>query len=222
MTKISPATQSDAQAFCEACQWAYECWITHANLFECLPERLREERNVTLADFLETPYGRCLDRLNTISQEYVILQIAKLHDPAVQGRSENLSVDFFVKQAFWSEDERPTIRELASELDRFGAKIADGRNKILAHNDRLVFEKNLPLEGFSKGDDEKYFHTLGQFCSMIWNKFPNSNWPHGNRTFNFPKSGICGDSLCPSNEARELRKLILDALPRSAIDVDGV
>ena len=222
MAEISPATQSDAQAFCGACQWVYECWTTHANLFECLPKHLKDERSVTLADFLETPYGRCLDRLNTISQEYSILQIAKLHDPAVQGIYENLSIDFFVKQTFWSEDETPIIREISLALGGFSDQISDARKKILAHNDRSAFAENLPLGDFPEGDDQKYFHTLGQLCSMIWNKFPNRNWPYGNRIFDFTKSGIRGDSLCPSNEARELGKLILEAIPGSIADVGRV
>ena len=220
MTQVSPATQSDAQAFCDLCQWVYECWITHSNLFEYLPERLQEDRNVPLGDFLKTAYGQCLNRLNEISQEYIILQIANLHDPALQGRSENLSVDFFVNQEFWSEEEMSTIRDFALELDGLYKNIEDVRNKILAHNDRFVFRKRLPLGGFLEGDDEKYFRTLGQLCSMIWNKFSNRNWPYGTPTFDFIESGIFGDLSCPSNEARELRKLIVEALPRIANDVD--
>ena len=219
MAEISPATQSDAQAFCGVCQWVYECWTTHANLFECLPKHLRDQRSVTWADFSETPYGRCLDRLNTISQAHSILQMAKLHDPAVQGRNENLSIDFFVKQTFWSEDETPKIQEIALDLHGFSGPISDARNKFLTHNDRSAFAENLRLGAFPEGDDEKYFHTLGQLCSMIWNKFPNRNRPYGNRIFDFTKSGIRGDSLCPSNEARELRKLILEAIPGSVADV---
>ena len=221
MTQLSPATQSDAQAFCDLCQWVYGCWTTHSNLFEYLPERFQEERNVTLEEFLETPYGQCLSRLNTISHEYVILQVAKLHDPALQRGNENLSIDYFVSQQFWLEDEGPKIQEIALELNGFYKRLGEVRNKVLAHNDRSAFEENLPLGGFPEGDDEKYFRALGQLCSMIWNKFPNKNWPYGTRTFNFTKSGICGDLLCPSSQARELRKLIVDAFPSIACDVDS-
>ena len=213
MTQLAPVTQKDAQAFCDLCQWVYECWAVHSNLFERLPARLEEERNVSLVKFMETPYGACLDRLIEMSHEYILLQIAKLHDPAIQGQNENLSIDFFVRQEFWLEDEESTIREIAAKLNDFYDQIKDARNKILAHNDRVVFGEGSLLGSFSEGDDERYFRDLGVLCSMIWNKFPNRNVPYGARTFEFTKSGIDGDSLCPSNEASVLRELIVEALP---------
>ena len=213
MAYTSPATQSDAQAFCNLCQWVYECWTTHSNLLECLPARLEEERSVPFVDFMETPHGRCLERLNVMSHEYIILQIAKLHDPARQGRNENLSVGFFLSQDLWTEDEHAALRDIAIELEGFYAQVENARNKILAHNDRRVFKRDSPLGGFREGDDERYFRTLGQLCSMIWNKFTIRNWPYGPRTFEFAKSGIDGGSLCPSHEARELRGLIVNAFP---------
>ena len=222
MPQAPPATQNDAQAFCDLCQWVYECWITLSHLFESLPERLQEERNVSFDEFAETAYGRCLGRLNEISQQYSILQIAKLHDPARQRGNENLSIEFFVKQEFWSEEERSTIEAIALELDGLYTKIEDARNKILAHNDRSVFAKGLPLGSFPNSKDENYFLTLAQLCSMIWEKFPNGNWPYGARVFDFTKSGICGDPLCPSSDAKEMTKLILSSFPKPPNDVSRV
>ena len=220
MPQVPPATDGDARAFCDLCQWVYECWTTHANLLERLPERLQEERNVPLKHFLETPYGRCLSRLNDVSQQYVILQIAKLHDPARQGRNENPSIDFFVQQEFWSDEELPAVEGIAATLDGLYRQIEDLRNKILAHNDRSVFAKGSPLGSFQEGEDEHYFRTLGQLCSMIWNKFPDGDWTLGARIFEFTKAGICGDVLCPSNDARELDRLIVGAYPTAHDDVD--
>ena len=220
MPQVPRATDGDTRAFCDLCQWVDECWTMHSNLFERLPEHLQDERNVPLDHFLETPYGRCLSRLNEISQQYVILQIAKLHDPARQGRNENLSIDFFVKQEFWSDEELPTIEGIGATLGGLYRQIEDLRNKILAHNDRSVFAKGSPLGSFSEGEDEHYFRALGQLCSMIWNKFPDSGWTFGARIFDFTKAGICGDSLCLSNDARELGRLIVEAFPTALDDID--
>ena len=109
-----------------------------------------------------------------------------------------------------------TIECIVSELDGLYEQIQDARNKILAHNDRSVFTEGVPLGNFPEGQDENYFLALGRLCSMIWNKFPNSNCPYGARLFDFAKSGISGDPLCPCNEARELRELIVDAFPKVA------
>ena len=157
MPQVPPATQYDAQAFCNLCQWVYECWLTHSNLFECLPDRFQEEEIAPFKGYVETGYGRCLGRLNEISHQYLILQIAKLHDPALQRGNENLSIDFFVRQKFWSDDELPTINGLASELDGLYKQIEEVRNKILAHNDRSVYVKGTPLGNFPQGEEEPIF-----------------------------------------------------------------
>ena len=220
MPQAPPAAEIDAQAFCDLCQWVYECWLTHSHLFEPLPALLEEERNIPVGEFLETPIGRCMGRLNEISQQYSILQIAKLHDPARQGRNENLSIDFFVRQELWSEEEMPVIAGIACELDDLYRKIHDVRNKILTHNDRTAFADDESLGNFPQGDDEMYFDALGRLCTLIWNKFPHKNWPYGPRVFNFTKSGIEGDPLCPSTDARALCELFVRAFPKIADDAD--
>ncbi|MCY4558642.1 MAG: hypothetical protein OXF79_20160 [Chloroflexi bacterium] len=218
MPQVPPATENDTQAFCDQCQWVYECWLTHSHVFECLPARLQEERNVPVGEFVETSVGRCLGRLNEISQQYSILQVAKLHDPAQQGANENLSIDFFVRQNFWSKDEKSAIAGIATELDVLYRKILDARNKILAHNDRSAFLNDIPLGSFQEGEDEIYFGALGRLCSIIWNKFPNRSWPYGNRVFDFTKSGLEGDPLCASTDSKELGNLIVAAFPKTADD----
>lgn len=217
MTQVSQATWRDAEAFCGLCQWIYECWATHKNLFECLPDLLEDQRGVSIKNFVESSYGQRLACLNEISMEYVILKIATLHDPAKQGRNENLSINFFVEQEeLWSEQEKLDIQDIATELAKLYQKINDLRNKILVHNDRLVFAKGQSLGSFMEGDDESYFLSLGKLCTIIWTKFPSPGWPYEPRTFEFTKSGIPMDSFCPSNAARKLSKLIVEAYPESA------
>lgn len=214
MTQVSQATRRDAEAFCDLCQWIYECWATHKNLFECLPDLLEDQRGVSIEDFAESSYGQSLACLNEISMEYVILKIATLHDPARQGGNENLSINFFVEQEeLWSEQEQSEIQEIASELGDLYQKIKDLRDKILVHNDRSVFAKGQSLGGFLEGEDESYFLSLGRLCTIIWSRLSSCSWPYGPRTFEFTKAGILGDSLCPSNTARKLRQLIVDAYP---------
>lgn len=217
MTQVSQVTRIDAKAFCDLCQWIYECWATHKNLFECLPDLLEDQRGVSIEGFVESYYGQSLAYLNEISMEYVILKIATLHDPAMQGGNENLSINFFVEQEeLWSEQEKSEIQDIVTELTELYQKINDLRNKLLVHNDRLVFAKGQSLGGFPEGEDESYFLSLGKLCTIIWRRFPSHGWPYGPRTFEFTKSGILGDSLCPSNAARKLRNLIVEAYPESA------
>ena len=218
MTQVPRATEGDVQAFCDHCQWIYECWLTHSHVFECLPARLYDEWSVPVGEFVETSVGRCIDRLNEISQQYSILQIAKLHDPAHQGANENLSIDFFVRQSVWTKKEKSAIVAIATELDVFYQKIRDARNKRLAHNDRSALLSDLPLGSFQEGEDEIYFGALGRLCEKIWNKFSNKSGPYGNRVFKFSKSGLEGDPLCASTDSKELVNLIVAAFPKAAHD----
>ena len=193
MVQISQANQRDAEAFCGLCHWVYECWTTHKNLFECLPDLLEEQRGVSIKDFMESPHGQCLNCLNGISMEYVILKIATLHDPARLGGHENLSINFFVGQdELWSEKEQSEIQDIASELDGLYQKIKNLRNKILVHNDRAVYTDGQSLGEILEGEDEEYFLALGKLCKIVWNKFPIRDWPYGPPTFEFTKSGIHG------------------------------
>lgn len=214
MPRVSPATQRDAIAFCDLCQWVYECWVTHLHLFDRLPAVLQEERSVPFEELMESASGRCLHRLNEISWQYCMLQIAKLHDSARQGGAENLSVGFFVHQQFWSEEEESILKGIVSELNGLYERIKDSRNKILVHNDRSVYAEGVLLGNFQKGQDEKYFLFLGQFCSMIWGKFHNRRSIHDARRFDFSKSGMREDPICPSADAREPRSLVVGAFPK--------
>ena len=222
MPQVSPATTKNAKAFCGLCQRIYDYWITHYHLSERLPERLQQERNITEEEFAQRPYGQCLQLLTEISQPYIILEIAKLHDPARQGSNENLSINFFVNQKeFWSEEEELIIKDIVSELDDFYKFIKEARNKILAHNDLSVYENNQPLGGFPQGEDKNYFRALGRLCSIIWNKFDlNPMLPYGDRSFDFTKSGIPEDSSDPSHHARELIDLIVGTIPKIYDDFD--
>ena len=214
MTQVPQATRRDAEAFCGLCQWIYECWVTHKSLFECLPDLLEEQRGVSIEDFAESSYGQSLACLNEISMEYVILKIATLHDPARQNGNVNLSINFFVEQEeLWSEQEKAEIKDIALKLDNLYQKIKYLRDKILVHSDRRVYADDQALGGFPEGEDERYFLALERLCTIIWCKLPSSGLPYGPRTFQFTKSGIPGDSKCPSNAARKLRQLIVDAYP---------
>ena len=213
--KVSRSIEKELRAFCDLCGWVYECWTVHHALFEDMPDRILDESNTSEEEFLETPYRSCLKRLNTISREYLLLQIAKLHDPSSQSGGQNLSIDHFVKQEFWSDEERGLVQNLVSKMDSFYEHIRPVRNKVLAHNDRSVYAENSILDGFPQGEDEKYFRDLGVLCTMIWSKVPNQSYEDRIRVFEFTKSGIDGDPLCPATEARELGRLIVGALPRT-------
>src|SRR5437763_11120066 len=99
MTRSTHAiSTSDVVKFCELCGWAYEVWLNHRELFE---------KNPRATELLKNSFtGYALARLSIISQEYSLLQIAKLHDKAVMNGNVTLGIEFVLKYGGWSNSVR--------------------------------------------------------------------------------------------------------------------
>lgn len=155
-----------AEKFCELCNWAYECWITHKRLFDD-------------NDLLEDTVGKAkyfTSRLSVITQEYVLLQICKLHDPAVQRGSMNLTIDYMYRYGGWGQDEA-NIRDLANRLNMLFEKIRSARNKLIAHNDLEAFMIDEPMGAFPEDIDKQYFQSLQELANRVHEKWKSGPYP---------------------------------------------
>lgn len=92
---MNPISPDVAERFCKLCGWAYECWVIHKRLFD---DNERREATIAKAALFTT-------RLSIITQEYSLLQICKLHDPAVQKSTINLTIDYIVRFGAWGSDD---------------------------------------------------------------------------------------------------------------------
>jgi AbiU2 len=137
-----------AQKFCELCNWAYECWITHRTLFDDNPNKEILNR--------KAPYFH--EHLWHISHDYSFLQICKLHDPANSKatNSYNLSIRYIIDKLDWG-DEKDSIKQLAGTLEKLYSRINTARNKVIAHNDLDVLLRGEPIGEFPEGLDIEYF-----------------------------------------------------------------
>ena len=95
-----------ASEFCKVCNWAYETWVTPKCLFD---EYRAQENNMKKADHF-------MSRLSVITQEYCLLQIAKLHDPAVQNKFVNLTIDCMIMFGNWGAEEEKSIKQMQKKL----------------------------------------------------------------------------------------------------------
>jgi hypothetical protein len=124
-------------------------------------------------NFEELRKPRCehfFDRVHKITQEYWLHQLAKLHDPAVQGGPSghiNLSVDYIIDYGQWDEKTKKDLVDLRRKMLALAKPIKDARNKILSHNDLATILESRELGGFDPGEDEAYFCCLGQFASIV-------------------------------------------------------
>jgi AbiU2 len=163
---MNPISGDVAKKFCELCNWAYECWLTHKRLFD---ENDRTETTIGKARYFS-------ERLSTITQEYVLLQICKLHDPAIQGSSFNITIDYIVRFGDWEADAE-RIQRIGFRLTTLFEKIKSARNKVLAHNDLKALMDSAALGDFPKGLDDEYFSALQELVNEVHGKWFDGPYP---------------------------------------------
>ena len=156
------------ESFCKLCDWTFQVWLNDREFFDENP-RSAELQNSIAAD--------ALARLRTISQEYTLLQIAKLHDPAVVGGQVTLGIEYILKYGAWEERRLKRLTKLVETLNAFSQELRTVRNKSLAHNDLAAILSNQPLGMFPKGDDVRYFETLQEFVNEVHEGTIGGPWP---------------------------------------------
>lgn len=144
----------------EQCNWTHEVWTLRRALFDGNRRKRTLERG---------PHTYFLDYLSTILTEYVLLQIAKLHDPAVVSGRVSLTLDYVVEYGGWDAPIRGRLVRSKRTLDKLGNIIKLPRNKLIVHNDLATVMQDTPLGAFSAGADARYFKSLQRFmrCAYI-------------------------------------------------------
>ena len=174
MTKPMHAlSASVVVAFCTLCSRAHELWLNHLELFDNNPRADELMKSIARPEWV---------RLSIISQEYSLLQVRKLHDPAGTGDKITLGIDYMLTYGSWSDSVR--LGELATELDGLANKLKDVRNKILSHNDLATIVAGATLGEFDKGADEKYFKDLQEFVNIVHDQVVGGPYPFCNRVKN--------------------------------------
>lgn len=164
---MNPISSDVAIKFCKLCDWTYECWLTHQRLFD---ENDRKKKTIAKAQYFTA-------RLSIITQEYVLLQICKLHDPARQGNSLNITIDYILQFGDWGSDKKK-IQDIVSRLNTLFEKIKSARNKVLCHNDfKALMEEEATLGDFPNGLDKEYFYALQELVNEVHGKWFDGPYP---------------------------------------------
>jgi hypothetical protein len=159
MTKSTHALSATVvMHFCTLCDKAHEYWLNHLALFDNNPRDTELMKSIARHEW---------NRLSIISQEYGLLQLVKLHDPAVMNGNITLGIEYVLKYGGWPDSVRHRLEELAKELSDFAEKLRGARNKILSHNDLATILAGAPLGAFAKGTDVKYFKDLQEFVNIV-------------------------------------------------------
>jgi len=160
--------------FCGHVHWLVRVRHTFKVLFE-------DEQPSCQTLMKKTAWSFFLD-LNRILQEYLLLECAKITDPATTYGHTNFTVDYLVKNICWpsdkailekltslSDDHKDLLQELKSLqliAQGFRGHIESARDKLLAHLDMGAVLTSKPLGGFPEGDDKTFFCALQKLCDI--------------------------------------------------------
>jgi len=102
-----------------------------------------------------------------MTQQHVLHQIAKLHDPAVQSGNINLSIAYVIEFGGWDTSTLSDLTSLKGKLDSLANALKPARNKMTAHNDLATILAGMPLGAFPLGADVEYFQHLQELVDVV-------------------------------------------------------
>ena len=140
---------------------------------------LFEDEQPSCRTLIEQTASSFFTDLNRILQEYLLLECAKITDPATSGKHENFTVACLVKKIIWPSDKQLTsmadgdmdvlqeLKSLRKTTEDFRSHIKPARNKLLAHLDRGAVLSGEPLGAFAEGKDKTFFDALQKICNIV-------------------------------------------------------
>jgi hypothetical protein len=108
--------------------------------------------------------------LNQILNEYIILQICKITDPARDFRSnENHTIAFFLEHYDFSSNPSAfqRLRELDGRLQVFRQRLLPARNKLISHSDRTAILAGKPLGDALPDEWQQFWLDLQETICLI-------------------------------------------------------
>ena len=147
------------EKFCAHVHWLVRVRHTYKVFFEDEQPSCRTLMEQTASSFFAD--------LNRILQEYLLLECAKITDPATTGNHENFTVDCLVQKIVWpNEDILKELKSLQAITEDFRSYIKRARDKLLAHSDTTAFLSSEPLGAFPEGKGETFFDALQRICNI--------------------------------------------------------
>jgi len=154
------AAKEIVERFCGHVHWLVRVRDTYRVLFE--------DKQPSCQTLMEKTASSFFADLNRILQEYLLLECAKITDPATTGNHENFTVDCLVRNICWPDDKNilKELESLQAITEEFRSYIGPARNKLLAHLDRTAVLSGEPLGGFPEGKDKDFFDALQRICDI--------------------------------------------------------
>ncbi len=147
------------QSFVTECEKVKMAHDLFSALFDPGDERKRE--------LLQSVAPKTFGDLNEILVGYMLLQFAKLTDPAKTGKYENLTSNFIVEKLVWPREVKDRLSAINTRLMAFRAQIIDFRTKRGAHLDLDAHTSNpRTLGAFPQGAGVAFLRDLEEFLQV--------------------------------------------------------
>lgn len=152
-------SEKTIEKFFGLCDWLIQTYEFRKWLFDDNPDE---------AELRDPRHEHFFYRIHVVFQESWMHQLAKLHDPAVQGGNINLTLEYIIEYGGWEPDFRKELIELKKQMDVLYPSIKVARNKLLSHNDyKTMIGPDEAFGEFEEGEDIKYFDALKEFCEKV-------------------------------------------------------
>ncbi len=111
--------------------------------------------------------------LNQVLIEQLVLQICKLTDCEKTIGRNNLTVDYLVNNADFSDtpDELVKIKTLRDSIHQFRSTILPARNRLISHMDRDAVMAGVSLGAASEADWLRFWEDLDEFLYIVHGRF---------------------------------------------------
>jgi hypothetical protein len=161
----------DIEIFANYCAYMRSIFLHTRELFETCSADDRARMNATAATFFND--------LNRVLNEYIILQVCKITDPAQDSRdNDNHTIEFLLQHYDFSLD--PTtlnrLNELRAGMEAFRAKLRPARNKLISHLDRDAILAGGPLGAASDEEWNQFWLDLQDFIYILYRKVTGSSF----------------------------------------------
>ena len=123
--------------------------------------------------------GMFFGDLNRVLNEYVILQVCKITDPAHDVyNNDNHTIAFLLEHYDFSSDPPilKRLEELQARLEAFGKKLVAARNKLIAHLDRAAILAARPLGPATDDEWNQFWLDLQDFIYIVHRKVTGSSF----------------------------------------------
>jgi hypothetical protein len=150
------AAKKTVKKFCDQVFWLRSVRHVYKELFE------NEQSSILMEGTAPSFFAD----LNTILHNYLLLEFAKITDPAETWEKENFTVDNLIVSIGWPNDIRDKLTSLSDKTKGFRSHILSARHKLLTHTDKEAFLADRTLGEFPEGEDEVFLKTLQEVCDI--------------------------------------------------------